>query len=226
MNLKLLASVVVAACLSVSSAQADIVYVNADLTNTLVGGAPGVVGNAGDPGVNLANARANDDLWAYTVETASTGGTNEIFSGRPADSGLPALTTTVTGLAAGQYETYAFFRDPSVWLHDASAAGSVSGSTPTSTGQVNMAGTDSTTLMFNGAGPSTGGNITSYGVLLGTVEVGADGEIVWTINNPGAGDRTWYEGVGFEAVAIPEPSSLAALALIGGGMMSRRRRRK
>ncbi len=198
-------------------ASAAITFVGADLTNTLVGGAAGVVGT------NLANVRSGtDDLWGYTNENASTGTTNPIFSGRDSlDETLPALTTTVTGLAAGEYTTYAFFRDPSVWEHNASASGTVSGPTVTSSGQVaNGPGVDATTLSYNGSGP-TSGNITSYGVELGTVEVGADGEITWTINQ-GVGDRTWFEGVGFEAV--PEPSS-ALLSILGAVALLGKRRR-
>lgn len=68
-----------------------------------------------------------------------------------------------------------------------------------------------------------------YEVSLGTVTADGAGTIsvfVDDLANTSNGNRTWYDGVGTQVTAIPEPTSVAFLALGSLGMISLRRRRK
>jgi len=68
------------------------------------------------------------------------------------------------------------------------------------------------------------GNRTLFEAGLGTATADANGEIAVYIDdvaNTNARNRTWYDGVGYEAV--PEPSALSLLALSLGALLLRRR---
>ena len=61
-----------------------------------------------------------------------------------------------------------------------------------------------------------------YEYHVGTTSAGGAGTIdVYIDDNPGNDDRTWYDGVSYEAV--PEPGSLALLGLGGLCVLQRRR---
>lgn len=134
-------------------------------------------------------------------------------------NGLPELTTEITGLGEGRYEVWVFFweqtaSDTQNWVID---AGLTSGSLSTfssSSGPVD--GTDSDTPVNAGTlafanSPSViaaGGNQTMFGINLGQVSV-ADGApirvFVDKIFGTGSGNRTIYDGVGYEFAGPVSP---------------------
>lgn len=149
---------------------------------------------------------------------------------------LGEITTQVPGLDAGTYDVWAFFWEQTVsgsqnWLID---AGLTSGSLSAySSAAGPVAGTDSTTpvgagsLTFSNA-PSTtgaGGNQTMYGVNLGQATISEGDSLnvyVDKLTGTGSGNRTIYDGIGYEL--IPEPSSSLLLGLSGLARAIRRRR--
>lgn len=149
---------------------------------------------------------------------------------------LGEITTEVGGLADGPYDVWVFFwtqivSDTQNWMID---AGLESGSlTAYSAPDDPVPGTNSTipvnadTLDFSNA-PSVvaaGGNQNMYGVNLGQVEVSGGSDInvyVDKLTGTGSGNRTIYDGVGYEL--IPEPST-ALLGGLGTLLFLRRRRR-
>lgn len=160
-----------------------------------------------------------------------------LVSGFPAGD-LGQITTEVSGLSGGTYDVWVFFWEQTVstqqnWLIDAGIAPNSLTAYSSPAGPV--AGTDSTTpvdagtLTFSNS-PSTtaaGGNQTMYGVNLGQTTIPTGGSInvfVDKLTGTGSGNRTIYDGVGYELVAIPEPSSALLLALSGLALTARRRR--
>lgn len=151
---------------------------------------------------------------------------------------LAQITTEITGLDDGIYDVYVFFWEQTVsntqnWLIDAGlTAGSLTAySSPA--GPVD--GTDSTSaveaasLTFTNAPMTTaaGGNQTMYGVNLGQATVSGGSAInvyVDKLTGVGSGNRTIFDGVGYEFVAIPEPSSSLLLGLSALAFCTRRRR--
>lgn len=149
---------------------------------------------------------------------------------------LGEITTEVGGLSDGPYDVWVFFwtqivSDTQNWMID---AGLESGSlTAYSAPDDPVPGTNSTipvnadTLDFSNA-PSVvaaGGNQNMYGVNLGQVEVSGGSDInvyVDKLTGTGSGNRTIYDGVGYEL--IPEPST-ALLGGLGTLFFLRRRRR-
>ena len=151
---------------------------------------------------------------------------------------LGEITTEITGLSGGIYNVWVFFWEQTVsdsqdWLID---AGLDSGSlTAYSSSLGPVTGTDSSSpvdaggLSFSNA-PSTtaaGGNQTMFGVNLGqkTISGGDSIEVyVDKLTGTGSNNRSIFDGVGYEFVGIPEPSSALLLCLGAMGLAGRRRR--
>lgn len=151
---------------------------------------------------------------------------------------LGEITTQVTGLADGNYDVWVFFWEQIVsgsenWVIDAGISSGAQSSYSSSAGPV--AGSNSTipvnanTLTFANA-PSVvaaGGNQNMFAVNLGQVAVAGGSNIevyVDKLFGNGTSNRTIYDGVGYELVSIPEPSSSLLLALAGLAITARRRR--
>lgn len=195
------------------TAQGAITYVDATTSNTTFGD-----GSAFAP----IGTTANDGNWG-TRTVFGNGG--EIYTSVAAEDS-PELRTTISGLAAGNYNVFAYY-----WVAgDGAPTGNnqwdfATGlSTGATTEYAWNGGTQITsTAGFTVAPLITEGNRRLFQIDLGPVAADGSGNINVFINdNPGNDDRTWYDGVGFEPV--PEPSSTALLGLGGLAMLLRRRR--
>lgn len=213
--------IVCAASLAMASApaRAAITYVDA---------VAGVSGNTFETGstpddTNWSSATAqNQGLWQ---ERTGFGNNGNIFQAWFADS-VPEITTRITGLPDGIYDVYVFFWDApnsNTWGID---AGLTSGSLTRYS--FDGAGiTDQTvaasTLDFVANPMFTEGDRVLYGVNLGqaTVTGGSAIDVFVDGTVPGADNRVWYDGVGYELVPEPSIAFLGGLGLLG---LLRRRR--
>lgn len=173
---------------------------------------------------------ADDDQWKLRTATTND---DTIFQAR--GDNIPELTTQITGLADGTYDLWVFFWDTNssgnTWGID---AGLTSGSLTTysfdGAGDT-LSSVDAGTLTFSGSVLTSNGGLTLYGVNLGqqTIAGGSALEVfVGHSTGDRSQDRTWYDGVGYTAVVIPEPASYAAIfgAVALAGMIVMRRRKK
>ena len=191
-----------------ASANAAVTYVDTTTSNSTIGGAAPVAGT------NYTVGRTGgDDLWGQ--ETAFfTGG---IFA---AQNEIPATLTTTVTVPSDTYTVYAFYvaqtATPATW--DVSA--NITGETP-----INVVGESAPSVLASTLDFVTdpifteqNGGLSLYALELGTV---TGTTISVDLNALDGNDRTWVDGIGYEAV--PEPSSLALLALGGLGLLRRRR---
>lgn len=219
----------VAMTMGIVASQAAITYVDAEegaSGNTYATG-----GSLGDTSwVGGATSNAIEDQWSLRTGFATD---STIFQGRHSLSpdDMPELTTEITGLADGDYDVWVFFWDASgsnTWTID---AGLTSGALTTysADGPGNTTAPVATsTLSFTNTPSPTEDDRIFYGVNLGQATVTSGSTIDVFIDNLTGGNsntRTWYDGVGFEAVVpVPEPSSTALLGLGGLALIIRRRR--
>jgi hypothetical protein len=163
------------------------------------------------------------------------GNNSTVYEGDYNAQSDPELTTQVTGLSDGNYNVWAFFWDSSgtgnTWTM---SAGLTSGSlSPYSNdGPGSQVVTAMTLADFTSIGMVTEGDRTLYGINLGQatvaggsglINVFVDGTSYNGVATPNASaTRTWYDGVGYEAV--PEPSIAALFGLTGLMLLLRRRR--
>lgn len=187
-------------------------------------------------GNNVTADPVNDGWWHMRTNVGYNGGA--FVAGNGGSNVVPQLKTTVSGLIAGAtYELYGFFwagtQTPTgnnVWPIQFGMTGDGSALSvpmtvyrPTESAATLIAPGD-TSFYEDGVGPTSGGQGLFY-VKIGEAVADASGNLyVFVDNVPGAaGNRTWYEGIGFNLVPIPEPASLSLLGF--GGLFLLRRRR-
>lgn len=201
--------------LAAGMTQAAVVYVDADYgTNTALDGAGTF--NAGD--TDQGNV---DDQWSERTFGAANGGSVLVAAGT--EDATPRLVTTFTLPGEGQYNIYGYYYTIGSW--DASfTLGSGSATTYTNSNGTNLAAT--TGHFTEAVVVNAGGSIDLFEASLGVWDTTVNGLTVSVyIDDPetsGGDDRTWYDGVGYEAV--PEPSTTALLGLGGLALILRRRK--
>ena len=210
-----------------SAGHAAITYVDAAFNtggNTFATG--GSLGNT--TWVDDTNTNADDNTKWHRRTGFSNG--SDFFQARVAATGsMPELTTQVTGLADGNYNVWVFFWDAANTNTWNIAAGLTSGASNLTTYSFDGAGNKTapvatSTLNFSNTVLKTEDDRVMYGVNLGQRSVASGSAINVYVNHltgTGGDNRTWYDGVGYEAV--PEPSALL-LGALGALALLRRRR--
>jgi hypothetical protein len=231
----------------ISASEAAITYVDASASNlTLANGsafAPSTSANVYND--NNWSVRSGTNLASNNTVYEAGGSTNGALVGET----IPVIRQTVTGLAAGTYEVYAYFWTASNVRWGVSAG--LADNALTAVHGIGGATVDSHTYSNSNATRVTVANLTdgSFSVgnaptlavggvdrvlaqfFLGTATVDGTGTLNVFIGNqqivnsgvtPGVtNSRTWFDGVGYEV--IPEPSA----ALLGGlGLLGLLRRRR
>lgn len=219
---RILVCVLMLAMLGMSQA---ITYVDADFSNGNTEYAP----SSGLSGpITLATTDTVDGLWRYRggfglsetditlpIVPIATGGTGTVYesAGNSGADDVPRVVTSVGGLAMNTYDVYVYYwsdQAGSPWRIRAGLADTVDPLTLFSIydGSSTQVGTDSAgrKLWQASLGQVTGTSIS-----------------VFVEDAPAANgnERTWYDGIGYEA--IPEP---ATLALLGLGALAVIRKRK
>lgn len=215
--------------------QAAITYVDANAGNTTLAN-----GDAYSPTATTVN---DDNLWSLrTVDGSNNpfGNSSTVYTANDNNANpgedAPELRTTISGLVAGgTYTLYTYFWGSATTGNGQwdIQAGTTSGSLTTynyanatslGDGYVND-GLVYNSTDFTSSVLVESGNRDLIQASLGTFVADGSGNINIYINdNPGNDDRTWYDGVGYELVAVPEPSTSALFGLAGLGLLLRRRR--
>lgn len=207
------------AVFAAGTTQAAIVYVDADYgTNTALDGAGTF--NASNTGQGIV-----DNQWSERAFVSVNGGSVLVAAGT--ENATPRLVTIFTLPGAGQYNIYGYYHinNSGAGDWDASfALGSGSATSYTDSNGTNLAATIG--HFTEAVVVDAGSDINLFEASLGVWDTSVNGLTVSVyIDDPetsGSDDRTWYDGVGYEAV--PEPSSIALLGLGGLALVLRRRR--
>lgn len=222
------------------TASAQITYV--DATSGVSGNTALAAGGTFSPPLN--GTTGNDQNWEQRTTFGSSGNIFE-SNGEVGTENAPRLVTTISGLADGTYDLYAYFWSPGpgdalqqwllraglanlggdLTLYSRPTAGITTPVTPdaiatqvTSTSGFTVAPTILTESSRNLWQASLGQATVSGGV--GTIQVFID-----DYANPGTvNNRTWYDGVGYAVSAVPEPSTFALAGIGLAGLMIFRRR--
>jgi len=224
-----------AVAMSLGAAAADAAIIYADATHT---GSPNttLAPSAGGGAWTVNTTDTAEGIWRFRTGfgvdpaiaspptgagSVPTGGTGTVYESTgnvsPSDD-VPRIVTTVSGLPAATYDVYAYFwsdQNSSPWriraglTDDANPlplyiGGSAPSGTPT---PVNIATDSNGRILWQVlVGQQTGTSLSVF------VEDGPA-----TTGN----ERTWYDGIGYEA--IPEPTSVALLGVGCLGLLRRRR---
>lgn len=176
------------------------------------------------------NANTNTDNNTKWQRRTGFSNGNDFFQARVSTTGtIPELTTQISGLPAGTYNVWVFFWDAGDANKWNISAGLTSGASNLTTYSFDGAGNTTapvaaSTLDFSTTVVKTEEDRVMYGVNLGQKAVVSGNAInvyVDHLTGVGGNFRTWYDGVGYEAV--PEPSAMV-LGLIGTLTLLRRRR--
>ena len=204
-----------------SMASANIVYVDAAESNTTLADGTAYTPPARDDA---------DDQW--TIRVVGNGATSYTANDNNANPGedAPELRTTITGLTDGQeYNLYAYFwaATPSGngdWdLAAGFALDALTAYKPTLLNATDISGVTVADHFTVGTVMVVESDRELYQADLGSVVVGSSESIsIYLDDVTGNDDRSWYDGVGYEA--IPEPATLGMVALFGGGLLVIRRR--
>ena len=210
----------------IGSAQAAFsgMFVNADLNNTWAADS-GTYPNQAD-WENSNKDTPNKWCWRPTfgvddgVNATGVFGSNETF---PAQGDSPLLKTTIShdGLVANtEYKVYVVFEDkPDPDDADWHVyAGFASDGTDLAKFEE-----DNSVAIGLSPGQTTGGR-TTYEGYVGTTFTDGSGNLVLYVDdlpNSGSGARAWYDGVVF--AAVPEPATMALLAMGSLGLLKRKR---
>ena len=204
-------------------ASAALIYVDANHTTNTT------------PSTAFAATNADDNLWTQRTVFASGGTIYE--SGQGDGENSPEIVTTITGLAPNTaYTIYVHFWDGSGTAPDWNVRAGLSSNPGANTLFANPAdaadisatpGVLASSLSYSTA-PTVfvEADRTMFAGLVGEGTSNSAGELsVFVDDLPstiGVNNRSWYDGVSYEAV--PEPSATALLAL--GGLLAARRRRR
>lgn len=228
-----------------SVSQADVIYVDADTSNTTLADGTALVAGTHFLDLTGGGSVASDDLW----DLRGFGNGVTVFSSNNSGGGesedAPELRTTISGLTAGEsYDVFSYFWgvDGGLWrgrtdlvAGNGSAPGyntshfNGSSFSPMSWITNNVSGGDNpqTVFTYDASLLTEEGNRALYEVSLGVAVADSNGEIqifVDDLANTSSGNRTWYDGVGFQLNAVPEPSSGLVLIASAMGMFLVRRR--
>lgn len=219
---------------SLPALHAAITYV--DATSGVSGNTTLASGGTFSPPLN--GTTGNDNNWEQRT-TFGSGGNIFEAGGEQAAENAPELKTVISGLTAGYiYTVYAFFWDPSSTAEDwnlrAGTTSNPGANTLYSASDATIELTSVAATLASGLTYATaptsfidGGTRILQAAQLGTVTADGSGQISLFIDDRNAASsvnlRTWYDGVGYEFSAVPEPSA-AALGLLGSLALLRRRR--
>jgi hypothetical protein len=213
-----------AACLSAvtSRVSAAIIYVDATTSNTAhapsAGGGAWNAAAVGDiAGDNIWRTRANFGLTPLATSVppagviSTTGGTIYESSGNNCCDDVPRIVTSATA-PAGLKDVYVYFWTNEFgqgWRIRAGLTDTVD-PLPLFVGGGALAGTPLPVDTGVRDGQSNGGR-RLYQAYVG--QTSATSLAVFVDDGPGASgaERTWYDGIGYEAAAVPEPATLALL---------------
>jgi hypothetical protein len=155
-----------------------------------------------------------DNLWFVESRTGCRNNDVLASNGSPEDS--PMVTTTVSGLANGAYNVYVNY-----WVNTNSDAqwnvqSAISGNTLVTYDKTNGTATGVT---FNSIIHERQALLGQVTVTNGSFAVDVDD---WSGTRPclDYDVRTWYDGVAYEAVATPEPGTLALMAIGMVGLLA------
>jgi hypothetical protein len=218
--------------LAAATSHAAITYV--DATSGIGGNTTLANGSVFTPPLN--GTTGADNNWEQRTTFGSGG--NIFEAGGETNENAPELMTTIVGLTPGHlYSIYVYFWDPTSTAEDwnirAGATSNPSGNTLFSAADAtaelsSTAAVLASTQAFDVA-PTifAEGNRALLAGSVGILAADSNGTISVFIDDlpttNGVNFRTWYDGVGYEFSAIPEPgvSLLAAVGLLG---VLRRRR--